>query len=112
MAGPETPLTGFLGPGAAWRGDLTFEGRLRIDGQYEGRIYSEGTLELGASGLIRGEVDVAFARVAGTVEGHLRVRESLVVEDGGVLRGEVHAAHVRLARGARVECKVHRIVAR
>ncbi|MFH1465773.1 MAG: polymer-forming cytoskeletal protein [Pseudomonadota bacterium] len=109
MPPEELPLTGFLGPGAAFEGDLTFEGRLRLDGSFRGRIYSEGILEVGASGRLEGEADVARARIAGTVEGRLRVREVLTVEETAVLRGEVEVAHIRVARGASLEAHVKRM---
>jgi len=103
------PLSGFLGPGASWSGDLSFEGRLRIDGDFRGRIYSEDVLEVGRAGRIEGDVDVARAVVAGTVDGVLRVRESLVIEATAVIRGEVHMRRIRVAQGALVEAKVSRI---
>ena len=109
MAGARPPLSGFLGPGAAWRGDLSFEGRLRIDGSFEGRIYSDDILEVGRTGRIAGDVDVARARVAGVVDGTLRVRESLVVEETAVLRGEVLAKRLRVAQGASIEARVQRL---
>ncbi len=109
MAAPRHPLSGFLGPGAHWSGDLSFEGRLRIDGDFRGRIYSEDVLEVGRTGRIEGEVDVARAVVAGTVEGRLQARESLVVEASAVIRGEIHMRRIKVARGALVEARVQRI---
>jgi cytoskeletal protein CcmA (bactofilin family) len=107
--GSQRPLAGFLGPGSSWIGDLSFEGRLRIDGDFRGRIYSDGLLELGRSGRIEGEVDVARALVAGRIEGRLQVRESLVVEETAVVRGEVFMRRIRVAPGASMEAKVKRI---
>ncbi len=109
MAPPRHPLSGFLGPGASWRGDLSFEGRLRIDGDFRGRVYSEDVLEVGRTGRIFGEVDVARAVVAGLVEGRLLVRESLVVEETAVIRGEILMHRIRVAKGATVEAKVSRL---
>jgi cytoskeletal protein CcmA (bactofilin family) len=103
------PLSGYLGPGSSWSGDLSFEGRLRIDGDFRGRIYSEGLLELGHRGHIEGEVDVARAVIAGTVDGRLQARESLVVEATATVRGEVLMRRIRVAQGASVEAKVRRI---
>ncbi len=109
MANRRYLLSGFLGPGASWSGDLSFEGRLRIDGDFRGRIYSEDLLEIGSTGRVEGEVDVARAVVAGTVDGVLRVRDSLVIEDSAVIRGEVWMTRIRVAQGALVEAKVSRI---
>lgn len=109
MAAPRHPLSGYLGAGASWSGDLSFEGRLRIDGDFEGRIYSEDMLEVGRDGHIKGEVDVARAVVAGTVEGRLQVRESLVVEKSASIRGEIFMRRIRVAQGAAVEARVTRL---
>ena len=109
MAKSRLPLSGFLGPGASWSGDLSFEGRLRIDGDFRGRIYSEDVLEVGRTGRVEGEVDVSRALVAGTVDGTLRVRDSLVIEETAVIRGEVWMRRIRVAQGALVEAKVSRI---
>ena len=55
---PDPPLT-VMGPGTHWEGDLTFEGRVRVDGHFEGRLYTEDVLEVGAEGRMHGELDVA-----------------------------------------------------
>lgn len=103
------PLSGFLGPGASWTGDLSFEGRLRIDGAFQGRIYSEDVLEVGRTGRIEGEIDVARAYISGTVEGRLKVREQLVLEPSAVIRGEILMRHIHVAQGATVEATVARL---
>ncbi len=103
------PLSAFLGPGAQWKGDLSFEGRVRIDGLFQGRIYSEELLEIGETGRVKGEVDVANAVVAGTVDGRLVVRDSLVVEASAVIRGELVVAHIKVLPGASIEAQVERL---
>jgi len=91
-----------MGPGTKWDGDLTFEGRVRVDGHFEGRMYTEDVLEVGMDGFIEGEVDVARAIVSGKVDGALRVREHLVVESSGRIDGTLDAAVVDLRPGARL----------
>ncbi|MBN1335639.1 MAG: polymer-forming cytoskeletal protein [Deltaproteobacteria bacterium] len=110
MAPPQHPLTGFLGAGAVWSGDLSFEGRVRVDGTFKGRIYSEGVLEVGVSGRVEGIVDVAEAVVAGTLDGRLRVREHLLVTDTGVVSGELHVNHMKVEPEGRVEARITRIL--
>ena len=110
MAPPPHPITGLLGAGAVWSGDLSFEGRVRVDGTFKGRIYSEGILEVGASGRVEGIVDVAQAVVAGAMDGRLRVREHLLVTDTGVVTGDLHVVHVKVEPGGRVEARVTRIL--
>jgi cytoskeletal protein CcmA (bactofilin family) len=102
---PEPPLT-VMGPGTHWDGDLTFEGRVRVDGHFEGRMYTEDVLEVGTEGHIEGELDVARAIVSGSVEGKLRVRDSLVVESTGRIVGHLDAAVVEIRPGAFMDAVV------
>ena len=99
----ERPLSALLGKGASWSGNLSFEGRVRIDGTYRGRIYTEDILEVGEAGQIIGEVDVAMLVVAGTVEGTVRVRERLLLESTGLLKGKVEARVLESRPGARMD---------
>ncbi len=96
-----------MGPGTKWDGDLTFEGRVRVDGHFEGRMYTEDVLEVGMDGSIEGEVDVARAIVSGKVDGSMRVREHLLLESTGVIVGKLDAAKVEVRPGARLTGTVH-----
>ncbi len=102
---PEPPLT-VMGPGTHWEGDLTFEGRVRVDGQFEGRLYTEDVLEVGTAGRIDGELDVARAIVSGRINGKMRVRDTLVVEGTGVIDGHLDAAVVEVRPGATMNATV------
>ena len=96
-----------MGPGTKWDGDLSFEGRVRVDGHFEGRMYTEDVLEVGMDGFIEGEVDVARAIVSGKVEGTMRVREHLLVESTGCIEGKLDAVRVEVRSGARMIGTVH-----
>lgn len=98
-------LVAWLGPGSEWEGDLTFEGRVRVDSRFQGRIYSEETLEIGPQGWVRGEVDVARAVVAGTLSGVIRVREHLCVEPGGLVEGVAQVEHLEVRAGGRFKAR-------
>ena len=100
------PLNALLGSGAVYEGDLSFEGRVRIDGLFRGRVYTEEVLEVGPEGRIEGEVDAAVVVLAGTVVGTLTVRELLVVQPGGLARGEVATKLLEVRPGGRFEAQV------
>ena len=102
----EPPLSAVMGPGAHYEGDLSFEGRVRVDGHFTGRVYSEDLLELGSDGVIEGEADVACAIIAGTVVGRLRVRERLVIESTGRIEGKLDAGVCELRPGATIRGEV------
>ncbi|MFZ5476101.1 MAG: bactofilin family protein [Myxococcota bacterium] len=102
----ERPLAALLGRGATYTGEMTFEGRVRVDGTYRGRIHTEDVLEVGEGGLVDGEIDAATLIVAGTVSGKVRARERVVVEATGTVRGELDASALEVHPGARFDATV------
>ena len=102
----EPVLAAVLGPGTRYEGDMSFEGRVRIDGHFVGRIFTEDWLELGAEGVIEGTADVANAVIAGRVEGELRVRERLVLEAGGSISGKVDVGVAEVRPGGMLDAQV------
>lgn len=104
MSGRE--LNALLGRGATYSGDLAFEGRVRVDGHFSGKIYTEEVLEIGESGQIEGQIDAAFAIVAGAVDGVLVARERLTIEPTGRVTGEVRARELVVRPGATLDARV------
>lgn len=104
--GSERPLAALLGRGAQYSGDLRFEGRVRVEGRFTGRIFSEDVLEIAEGGICDGEMDVATLVVAGTASGKIRARERIVLEPTGVLRGTVDATLLEVHAGARIDATV------
>jgi cytoskeletal protein CcmA (bactofilin family) len=102
----ERPLAALLGKGAQFGGDLTFEGRVRVDGTFRGRIYTEDTLEIGEPGLVDGEIDAAVLVVAGVASGQVRARDRLVLEATGRLLGQVDTPSLEVRPGGRIDAVV------
>jgi cytoskeletal protein CcmA (bactofilin family) len=106
MSTPERPLAALLGRGATYTGEMSFEGRVRVDGTFRGRIYTDDTLEIGESGTVDGEVDAAFLVVAGTASGGIRARERLTLQPTGSLTGKVDAKVLEVFPGGRIDAQV------
>lgn len=106
MAEKVPPLAALLGRGARYSGEMSFDGRVRVDGTFVGRIFTDDVLEIGESGVVEGQVDAATLVVAGTAKGEMRVRELLVVQATGKLYGKVDAANMRVEPGARIRCEL------
>src|ERR1700730_4601003 len=101
---PTTPTArGFLSSDVSIEGDLSFRNELLIDGKVNGKINATGTLIVGKSGRIRGEVRVKSVTIQGTIEGNVFASERCVLEPGATLRGDVESPRRRLdANGSRV----------
>jgi cytoskeletal protein CcmA (bactofilin family) len=107
MPRPEDlPVTGWLGLGATWRGDLDFAGRVRIDGTLIGSVRSEDLLDLGAAGRIEGDVRVAQALVGGVIDGTLHATERVTLLETAVVRGVILTPWLDVRPGAQLEAEV------
>lgn len=108
MAGEpaDLPVTGWLGTGSSWTGDLVFSGRVRVDGMLSGSVRSDDLLDLGAGGRIEGEVTVAQALVAGVLSGKLRASERVTLLETAVVTGEIETPWLDVRPGARLEAVV------
>ncbi len=100
------PLSAMMGAGSSYEGNLSFEGRVRVDGAFTGRIYTEDCLEIGVGGVVSGECDVARAVVSGRLEGKIRVRERLLIEPGGVVSGVLDVGVLEVVAGGRIEGEI------
>jgi cytoskeletal protein CcmA (bactofilin family) len=104
------PVTGWLGAGSTWRGDLAFKGRVRIDGAMHGNIQSDELLDIGATGRVEGDVWVAQALIAGVFVGQLVATERVTLLESAIVKGEVVTPWLDVRMGARIEGRV--VVAR
>src|SRR5436309_9330086 len=67
-----TPTTrGFLSSEVSIEGDLSFRNELLIDGKVNGKINATGTLIVGKSARIRGEVRAKSVTVQGRIDGNV-----------------------------------------
>ena len=54
----QAEITAFLGKGTEFKGVLSFEGTIRVDGKVEGEIVSKDTLIAGDGAFLQGEITV------------------------------------------------------
>ncbi len=85
-------------------GELSFEGAVRIDGQFKGNIHAnkDGTLIVSEGALIQGEVHVPSLILHGTIEGNVCASNSLKIGSTGHLNGDVQYKTLSLAEGSAI----------
>jgi len=85
-------------------GELSFEGAVRIDGQFKGNIRAnkDGTLIVSEGALIQGEVHVPSLILHGTIEGNVCASNSLKIGSTGHLNGDVQYKVLSLAEGSAI----------
>lgn len=70
-------------------GRLKFAGTLIINGKVRGEIFSSGTLLVGESAEVEGDVRVNTAIVSGQVTGNLIARERVELRSGARITGDI-----------------------
>lgn len=100
----ETQMSGFIGKGVTIEGRLSFDGSVRIDGDFKGEIDAEGLLIVGEGAMIEASITVGSAVICGEVKGDIDVKtkielkppahiqgniktQSIVIEDGVIFEG-------------------------
>lgn len=85
-------------------GDVRFAGGLHVDGRIKGRVLcsdDEGSLSVGAAGLIEGSVGASRVVINGQVIGDVHARRVAMGPKARVL-GNVYYSVVEMAPGAKV----------
>lgn len=101
---PLVELHALLGRGTRYSGKLAFDGRVRIEGRFEGEIRGEGVLVVGEGAEIDADVEVGTCIVVGgTLRGNVRAREAIELHVPAVVIGDLHAPNVFIDRGVQFE---------
>ena len=100
-----------IGEHSSFKGELNFEGAVRIDGKFEGNLRSkkDGTLIISESAQVVGEIDVPNLILHGDVRGNARASKSLQIGVKGRLNGDVEYAIITMTEGATINGRCSRI---
>jgi cytoskeletal protein CcmA (bactofilin family) len=85
----EKELTAFLSNGTNFKGDLTFEGTVRIDGRFEGNINSKDSLVIGENATVDAEIHVGQIIISGRVSGNIAAAESVEINSKAQVHGNI-----------------------
>jgi len=89
-----------LPPSMRFKGELSADEDLLIQGMVEGTIHHTQRVTIGKEGKIKASITATIIKVEGTVEGDLHAAKSVYVDQSGNLRGNIHAPSVCLVEGS------------
>lgn len=90
-----------LPPTMRFKGELSADEDLLIQGSVEGTIRHTQRVTIGKEGKIKASISANIIKVDGTVEGDLHAMHSVQLNESGNLRGNIHAPSVCLIQGSR-----------
>ena len=81
------------------KGNLRFTGELTFEGKLEGEIASDGTLHLGDSAVVTGNINVGSAIVRGRVNGNVIAKDKIEIKAKTELFGDIRASKLAVEEG-------------
>ena len=92
--------TSVIGPTLYFKGDLSAEEDLLIQGRVEGSVSHTQRLTVGPQGTVKANIRAQLIVVEGTVDGDLSAEKSIVVKESAKIVGNIAAPSVSIAEGA------------
>lgn len=89
-----------IGKNTKFKGTISGEGNVRIDGALDGEISSTGDIVIGEQGNVTATIKANNVLISGTVKGNIHVNSKLEITATGNLFGDVRAAVLSIAEGA------------
>jgi len=99
-------INAFLGAGTCFHGRLTFEGVVRIDGEFEGDVESSGVLVVGRGARVAGTLVLGQLQCDGLVTAEVTASAKVVVHASGRVMGTVRAPALVVEEGGRIDGEV------
>ncbi len=97
-------LAALLGEGAEFSGKLLFEGRVRIDGKFQGEIMSDDVLVVGSQAVVEAKIQVGSLIVlGGVVRGEVKAATSVELHAPAKVYGSITAPQLMIDRGVLFE---------
>ncbi len=94
------PRASVLGPTLKFRGELSAQEDLIIQGSVEGSITHTQSLTVGTDGSMKGDIRARIIVIDGKVEGDLYATESVNIRATAKVKGNVYAPRVGITEGA------------
>jgi cytoskeletal protein CcmA (bactofilin family) len=88
-----------LGSDVEIKGNIKFTGELTFDGKLEGEVQTDGTLTLGESAVVNGNITAQIVVVRGKVNGNINAKDKIEIKAKAELFGDIRAAKLAIEEG-------------
>ncbi len=103
----EKSIRAFLGEGTEFKGVISFEGTVRVDGVLEGEVVTEDTFIIGAAARVKANIQAGVVIVMGEMEGKIEAKEKCEIRVGSHVKGEIYTPSIYIEEGAVFEGACH-----
>ena len=101
----QAEITAFLGKGTGFKGVLSFEGTIRVDGKVEGEVISKDTLIGGDEAHLQGDVSVGTLILSGKAVGNISASQKVHLLAPAVIEGNIRTPKLIIEEGVTFDGK-------
>ena len=96
---PANPSKNVLNSDVEIKGNVKFAGELTLEGKLEGEVTSDGTLIIGETGIVNGNVSAGTVSVRGKVNGNVTARDKIEIKSKAEVFGDIRSAKLAIEEG-------------
>lgn len=96
----DNTLKAYLGEDAEFKGTLSFEGTVRIDGKFEGQVITEDTLVVGEGGQVLADITAGIVICKGRIEGTVIASKTIEIHTNAQVVGTIRTPSLSVELGA------------
>jgi len=101
----QSEISAFLGKGTEFKGVLSFEGTIRVDGKIDGEVISKDTLIAGDGAFLQGEISVGTIISSGKVVGNINASQQVHLLAPANIQGNIKTPKLIIEEGVTFDGK-------
>ncbi len=96
-----------IGAGTTFRGYLSGDEDLTVEGRIEGSVYLSKDLTIADGAVVAAQVEAQNVQVNGEVSGNITAAQTVQVASGAKVVGDVTTPRIHIAEGARFQGRIN-----
>ncbi len=96
---PGQEVSAFVGKGVVFKGTITYNGTVRIDGTLDGEIHTDGILLVGEEAVITAKVAAGTIVCKGKITGDIHARDKMKLRAPAIINGGVTTPMLSIEEG-------------
>jgi cytoskeletal protein CcmA (bactofilin family) len=101
----QSEISAFLGKGTEFKGVLSFEGAIRVDGRVEGEVISKDTLIASDGSYLQGEISVGTIISSGRIVGNINASQKVHLLSPATVQGNIKTPKLIIEEGVAFDGK-------
>ncbi len=98
--GKNEEIKAYMGEDTSFDGSLSFNGTVRIDGNFQGKVTTDDTLIVGEKGVLQADVEAGIVICKGKIKGTVYAKEKVEIHTNSEVVGNIITPQLYIELGA------------